>query len=77
VISPTLDSDIAVAKSSPLPDNQLGISWMEAAISAQLSDVPTNAPANPREELERYLSAPLENDGDIIRWWGVCDIISL
>jgi hypothetical protein len=27
--------------------------------------------ANPRQELATYLTAPLEDVGDVVRWWGV------
>lgn len=52
-------------------DNQFGIAWMEAAISANLDTQPRTKAA-PREELHCYLSAPRELEVDnVIRWWGV------
>jgi hypothetical protein len=31
--------------------------------------------ANPREELARYLQAPLENVDDVVAWWGVSHLL--
>jgi hypothetical protein len=60
--NPSVDHDLS--------DNQLGISWMEAAISTRLAR--TSSAKNPCDELMGYLNSPLEKVmDDAVAWWGV------
>ena len=46
-----------------------GHSWMHETIKSRLaSDVVSR---NPRQELQDYLTAPLEEVDDVVAWWGV------
>ena len=46
-----------------------GHSWMRETIKSRLaSDVVSR---NPRQELQDYLTAPLEEVDDVVAWWGV------
>jgi hypothetical protein len=47
-----------------------GHSWMQASVKARKDQ--DSAKNNPREELNAYLMAPLEEQvDDVIAWWGV------
>jgi hypothetical protein len=55
---------------------QYGHAWMRASVKEKKAQEMTNS--NPREELNRYLSGPLEEHvDDVVGWWGVSAILSL
>ena len=51
---------------------QYGHSWMRATVQARKAQ--DRRTSNPREELEQYLAAPLEEVQNIVGWWGVSSI---
>ena len=56
-----------------IPSEQKGMygsAWMRASMkSRQEADL---AAQSPRDELQMYLSSPLEDVEDVVAWWGVC-----
>jgi len=48
---------------------QYGHSWMRATVQAQKAE--DRLASHPREELDQYLAAPLEDVENIVRWWGI------
>ncbi|KAG1800074.1 uncharacterized protein BJ212DRAFT_1488077 [Suillus subaureus] len=71
---PSSQTPASAKEPSPLPTrpshkNQYGDDWMHKAIkTCQEMDYLTH---NPQQELNMYLSLPLEETDDIVAWWGV------
>ncbi|KAG2354069.1 hypothetical protein BDR07DRAFT_637171 [Suillus spraguei] len=64
---------ILVLSASSRPSTvQYGHSWMRSAILSRQSSERTID--NPHQELNMYLTSPLEEVGDVVHWWGVRNI---
>lgn len=66
----------AVVVAQPLSrQGSYGHSWMRDAIKSRLAN--NAASQRPRQELEDYLTAPLEDVDNVVAWWGVCSSLTL
>jgi hypothetical protein len=55
---------------TPTPGgSHYGFSFMQAAVMARQEA--ERAARGPRQELNTYLEAPLQNVEDVLHWWGV------
>lgn len=66
---------------SPIPESserlgatQYGHSWMRSTILARQS---SEQNIDPRHELTLYLTSPLEEVADVVRWWGVSILLCI
>lgn len=50
-----------------------GHNWMRNSVKSRI--VNDTATRRPRQELEDYLDAPLEDVDNVVAWWGVCLIV--
>jgi len=68
-ITPTADvAAVAPAQNAPTAPVQCGNSWIRAKVQAcKNKDIAT---VNPRDELNAYLKAPLQNVANVVAWWG-------
>lgn len=62
-------SHALICITGPARKAQYGHSWMRATVQARRAQDRTGL--NPREELDQYLAAPLEDVEDVVGWWGV------
>jgi hypothetical protein len=53
---------------------QYGHSWMRSTILARQS---SEQNIDPRHELILYLTSPLEEVADVVRWWGVSILLCI
>lgn len=71
--SPITEHPVAV---QPLTrQGSYGHSWMRDAIKSRLTN--DAASQRPRQELDDYLTAPLEDVDNVVARWGVCSSLIL
>jgi hypothetical protein len=67
--SPANAEPAVVAPSSLACQGSYGYSWMHDAVKTRVANDTANQ--RPRQELDDYLAAPLEDVENIVVWWGV------
>ncbi|KAG1792926.1 ribonuclease H-like domain-containing protein [Suillus plorans] len=67
-VTPQPSPSEPIPSASSQPPTQYGHSWMRSAILAHQSS--EKSIADPRHELALYLTSPLEEVADVVRWWG-------
>ncbi|KAG1793722.1 uncharacterized protein HD556DRAFT_1308549 [Suillus plorans] len=70
-VTPQPSPSEPIPPASSQPPTQYGHSWMRSAILARQSS--EKSIADPRHELALYLTSPLEEVADVVRWWGASE----